>query len=417
LNRATRPTASARGLCLRVLNQWGGQGRAHIDEILHAALAASPLDTRDRAFATELVLGVLRHLAGLDFVIASLRDGPVDDETRHALRLGLYQLLHTRVAPHAAVSETVSLSGRARGLVNAVLRRASRELEPLRLAIQAAPAHIRWSHPAFLIERWTRRFGAEAAQQLCEWNNSPAPLYVRVNTLRAAPQELPGVAEIAEPSPLHPLALRVGQLPRDWIERGLCYVQDPSTLIACDLLAPQPGQRVLDACAAPGGKTSHLAALMDNSGEIVAADSAPERLDRLRENLARLGVTNARVLRHDWWKGPGDFPPASFDRILVDAPCTNTGVLRRRVDARWRLGMRDFSEMPARQLAIIRSVIPLLKPGGALVYSTCSIEPEENEQLVEKILAAHPALRLGETRQSLPFRDGMDGAFAARFTL
>jgi 16S rRNA (cytosine967-C5)-methyltransferase len=399
-----------------VLEEWE-RGRGHIDALLHATLAASALDARDRAFATELVLGILRSLTELDFVADALCDRKLNHATRRVLWLGLHQILHLRVAPHAAVSETVSLAGCARGLVNAVLRRATRELDEIRRAIADAPEDVRFSHPEFLIERWSAHFGEDATRQLCEWNNSPAPVYVRVNTLLTSPDQLPDRDANAEVTPLHPLALKVDRLPQDWIGRGLCYVQDPSTLSACDLLAPQPGHRVLDACAAPGGKTSYLAALMENTGTIVATDSDPARLERLRENLARLDVGNVKILLHDWERRKAGRADASFDCILVDAPCTNSGVLRRRVDARWRLREEDFSEMPARQLAIVRNVVPLLKPGGALVYSTCSIEPEENELLVEKILAAHPVLKLGETRRSLPFRDGMDGAFAARFTL
>ena len=204
-------------------------------------------------------------------------------------------------------------------------------------------------------------------------------------------------------------------LPPSWIALGLCYVQDPSTLLACDLLAPEPGETVLDACAAPGGKTTYLAQLMRDQGRIMACDLYESRVTRLRENLHRLGVTIARAIQHDCMQAGGPLEADSFDRILVDAPCSNTGVLRRRVDVRWRLTEEDFLRMPAQQFALLRRTASFLKPGGTLVYSTCSLEPEENDQLVDRISAEIPVLRFVESRRTLPFVDGVDGAFAAKF--
>jgi 16S rRNA (cytosine967-C5)-methyltransferase len=195
-------------------------------------------------------------------------------------------------------------------------------------------------------------------------------------------------------------------------------VQDPSTLMACDLLDPQPGETVLDACASPGGKTTYLAERMQNQGRIVACDLYDTRVERLRENLTRLGATVASAVQHDAMLPPepgSPVEPESFDRALIDAPCSNTGVLRRRVDVRWRLSEEDFLRMPAQQLALVRRVTAALKPGGTLVYSTCSLEPEENDDLVRQALAEIPELRLVETRRKLPFADGVDGAFAAKF--
>jgi 16S rRNA (cytosine967-C5)-methyltransferase len=197
--------------------------------------------------------------------------------------------------------------------------------------------------------------------------------------------------------------------------RGLCYVQDPSTLLACDLLGPRPGECVLDACAAPGGKTSYLAELMQNEGRIVACDLYASRVQRLRENLQRLGVTIAETIEHDAMQAGPPLAPESFDRILVDAPCSNTGVIRRRIDVRWRLTEEDFIRMPVQQLALLRRMATLLKPGGALVYSSCSLEPEENDEVVEQVTMTIPGLRFVESRRTLPFVDKVDGAFAAKF--
>ena len=275
---------------------------------------------------------------------------------------------------------------------------------------------VRTSHPDFLLTRWIAAFGEAQTEQLCAWDNSPAEVHVRANGLKTNVADLLKSAPAAMASPHHLRAIKVGSLPPDWLSGGLCYVQDPSTLIACDLLDPQSGEFVLDACAAPGGKTTYLAELMKNTGRIYACDLYESRVARLRENLSRLGITNTQTFVHDTMQAGAPVEAVSFDRILVDAPCSNTGVLRRRVDVRWRLTDEDFIRMPAQQLALVKRAASLLKPGGTLVYSTCSLEAEENEGVVEKALAAAPQLRFLESRRALPFVDGMDGAFAAKFT-
>jgi 16S rRNA (cytosine967-C5)-methyltransferase len=402
-----------RAAALEALIEWE-RGRTFADEILHRVQAEARFSARDRGFFREVFYGVIRWLSEIDFLIGRLRDGPIDDHTRAVLRLGVYQLWHMRVPPHAVVNESVSLAGRARGLVNAILRRALREENALRQALAAAPEAVRWSHPEFLIERWNAAFGSENAAALCEWNNLPAPVFVRVNGLRASVDELLAGNRGAERTRAHPRALKVDQLPPHWIDEGLCYVQDPSTLQACDLLAPRPGEMVLDLCAAPGGKTSYLAELMENRGRIVACDLWESRLERLRENMHRLGVRNVQPLQHDGMIAGGELPPGSFDRVLVDAPCSNTGVIRRRVDVRWRLTDEDFVRMPAQQLALLRRAVALLKPGGTLVYSSCSLEREENEEVVERLVEEVGGMRVVEMKRTLPFVDDVDGAFAAK---
>ena len=406
--------ASARSTAHRLLTEWE-RTRPHADDLLHGRLAASKLADRDRALVTELFYGVLRRLSELDFLIASLRDGEVDDDTRAVLRLGLYQLFHTRMPVFAIVNETVSLSRRAGGLVNAILRRADRERATLDAALAAAPLAVRTSHPDFLLEKWTANFGADAARALTGWNNTPAPVLLRANTLKTTRDELLAALPGAEPHPFHPLALSAPRIPIDWLERGLCYVQDPSTLAACDMLDPQPGDTILDSCAAPGGKTTALAALMRNEGRITATDLWESRVVRLRENCTRLGVQNARVLVLDTMKQSEELQARSFDRILVDAPCSNTGVIRRRLDVRWRLSEEDFLRMPAQQLALLRRCAGLLKSGGTLVYSTCSLEPEENEHVADEAARTIPGLRLHTTRHVRPWIDAVDGAFCAKF--
>ncbi|MFN2475554.1 MAG: 16S rRNA (cytosine(967)-C(5))-methyltransferase RsmB [Chthoniobacterales bacterium] len=409
-------TASARALAVAALDQWR-HGHRFADAILQHLLSTSELSGSDRSFATELFYGILRNLSLLDFWIGELRSGSLDDRSRDLLRLGLYQLFCLNTAGHAAVFETVALAPKtSRSLVNAILRNALRRADELRSAADAADLAIRKSHPTFLIERWTEAFGIEPAAALCEWNNQPAPIYARVNQLKTDTAAFASADDTRQVLPDRANFVRLSTIPGDALERGECYIQDPSTAVACELLDAKPGEAVLDACAAPGGKTAYLAERMQNRGELIACDREPARLAILTANLERLGATIAKIAQQDWLAE--ELAPALhrryFDRILVDAPCTNTGVMRRRVDVRWRLTRDDFARMAAEQLKILRAVVPRLKRGGALVYSTCSIEPEENDGVVTRLLKEFPSMRFEEQRSVLPFRDGFDGAFASK---
>jgi 16S rRNA (cytosine967-C5)-methyltransferase len=408
---------SSRSLAFDALKRWRN-GTEFADKIVAERFARSPLASSDRAFALELFYGVLRNLSLLDFWIAQLRSEAVDPRTRDLLRLGLYQVLLIETAAHAAVFETVELAPRrVRSLVNAILRRALREKVRLTTAAEAEPLSVRFSTPAFLIEKWSRQFATAEVVKLCQWNNRPPPVYARINRLKTTAAEflirycgsalLPGRKNFVRlPDPFAAL------------ENGDCYIQDPSTALACELLQPAPGESVLDACAAPGGKTAYLAEMMQNEGAIVAADLDENRLQRLRDNVVRLEVRNVQTVRCDWLDENSTQGAAlavrSFDKILLDAPCTNTGVMRRRADVRWRLRPEDFSRMQRRQLTILRTVAPLLKPGGSLVYSTCSLEREEHAEVVAMFLREQTGFRLTNRSETLPFRDSLDGAFAAR---
>ncbi|PZR70584.1 MAG: 16S rRNA (cytosine(967)-C(5))-methyltransferase [Chthoniobacterales bacterium] len=408
---------SARELALAALRDWRTSEK-FADAILARLLSSSDLSGPDRAFATELFYGILRNLILIDFWIGELRSGRLDDNARDLLRLGFYQLFFLETPEHAAVYETVALAGpRARALINGILRNAVRTKDPLRGAAKMQTLSVQTSHPQFLIDRWTRNFSAENTAALCEWNNRPAPIYARINRLRISTPEFLSKYPKTEPIPARQNFVRLTNIPTEALAEGHCYIQDPSTAAVCELLEPKAGEYVLDACAAPGGKTGHLAELMENRGSVVACDRDPQRIRTLQENLERLGVEIARFVEHDWATGE---PPVSlagssgFDRILVDAPCSNTGVMRRRVDLRWRLRPKDFSRMPEEQLRILRAVIPLLKIGGTLVYSTCSIEPEENQDLIRAASREFPFLSLMEEIAWLPFRDGFDGAYGAK---
>ena len=408
---------SARRIALNALRMWRKEKR-FADLIVSESLAKAELTESDRAFAFELFYGVLRNLTLLDFWVGYLRASRVDVDLRDVLRLGLYQLFLLKTAPHAAVHETVELvPRRQRPIVNGMLRAAIRRQSELFARADAEPLFVRASHPQFLVERWQQHFGAQHAEELCKWNNLPAPIYGRINQLRIDREEFLRLYPDSRPLKRNPEFVEFDVLPTGAVRQGHCYIQDPSTAIACQILSPRAGEKILDACAAPGGKTGYIAQLMENRGTIVACDRNPERLQILKENMARLGVGIVRIFDHDWTRGhiPSEIASmASFHRILLDAPCSNTGVMRRRVDARWRLQPADFPRMQQRQLEIIWALVPLLKPNGTLVYSTCSLEPEENEQVVQALTSAS-ILRLEEQKCPLPFQDGLDGAFAAKF--
>jgi 16S rRNA (cytosine967-C5)-methyltransferase len=408
---------SARRIALTALRLWRKE-RRFADSIISELLAKTELTPSDCAFALELFYGVLRNLTLLDFWIGCLRASRVESDVRDILRLGLYQLSLLKTAQHAAVYETVELAPKKqRTIINALLRAATRQRSELLARADAQPLFVRMSHPQFLVERWQQHFGAEHAQELCEWNNLPAPVYARINLLRIDRTEFLRTYPELRSVPDNPNFVEVNSLPSDALERGHCYIQDPSTAIACQLLDPKPGERILDACAAPGGKTALIAEQVKNRAFIAACDREHRRVRAMRGNFERLGAQIASVEQCDWIKQPRSILQSTdggFDRVLVDAPCSNTGVMRRRVDVRWRLTPADFARMQERQIAIVRAVLQLLKPSGVIIYSTCSLESEENEEVVRRILSEMPVLRLGAERHSLPFRDGFDGAFAAK---
>ena len=408
---------SARRAALAGLRAWRSE-RRFADSVITKLLAQTKLDLRDRAFALELFYGVLRNAMLLDFWIGRLRQSPLEVDLRDLLRLGLYQLFFLRTSEHAAVHETVELAPKSRrGLINAILRTATRRQDELRSLASRQSLALRTSHPQFLVARWEQNFGREAAEALCTWNNRPPPLYARINRLKIGRAGFHRAYPEARPLSGNPHFVEFDKIPTEALAQGHCYIQDPSTAIACQLLDAQPGEKVLDVCAAPGGKTSYVAELMRNRGAIVACDRAAERLPVLEENLARLGAGIARVFHFDWTCGriPKEIVEiAPFDRLLIDVPCSNTGVMRRRVDVRWRLRAADFVRMQEQQLKIVRTALPLLKAAGVLVYSTCSLEPEENENVVQQLLREFANSRQMDARSSLPFRDGFDGAFVAK---
>jgi 16S rRNA (cytosine967-C5)-methyltransferase len=403
-------------------------GPDYLENLLAAGLARTTLSPADRALAQELAYGVTRWQAALDWLIDQKTGGrPQKTILRVLLRLGLYQLFWLdRVPDHAAVHETVELArqfgcGPQSGFVNAVLRGYAREkaatkqrLEELKTTDSATGL----SHPRWLVERWSNRWGADDTRHLLEWNNTPPATFARVNTLKT------GAAALLERWKQE--GVEATPFASDWAKAGMVfeltglgsfadgwfYVQDPSTLLAVSVLDPQPGEDILDLCAAPGGKTTLIAARMGNQGRVLAVDTDPERLKLLAQNCARLGVEIVEAHPAEVFQPK----PAGFDRILIDAPCSNTGVMRRRMDLRWRVRPAEITRLAAEQARLLAQAAAWLKPGGTLIYSTCSLEPEENSDQVKTFLAVQPAFHLESERELLPFRDGVDGAYVARMT-
>ncbi len=413
---------NSRALALNLLNDWQ-KSRRLADELLESALASSPLAGSDRAFVTELFYGCLRRKLSLEFLVTQLANQPPQPVVANTLHLGLYQLFYLKTPAHAAVNETVTLAktqahASEAKFVNAILRRAEREHDALVSRLEATRETTPWiyhSHPRWLWERWVARLGREQAEILCEWNNQPPPTYIRINTLKTAIKP----ADVdAEPT-ANPLCWRVvnaaGLFQGKAFADGDFYVQDPSTLTAVDVLDPQPGESVLDMCAAPGGKTTYVAQKMQNQGRIIAADLSSSRLALVGENCRRLGVTIVATLACEGTHLDRCLRGQQFDRVLVDAPCSNTGVLRRRADLRWRIEEDEIRKLAVLQEKLLTAAVPFVKPQGILVYSTCSLEEEENQRVVERLGRSHPEFMLEATQSIFPARDAMDGAFVARF--
>ena len=413
---------NARELALALLNDWQ-KSHQLADDLLKIALDGSTLQGSDRAFVTELFYGCLRQKLTLEFLVAQLANVPPQPIVANILQLGLYQLFYLKTPAHAAVNETVALAktqahtSEAK-FVNAILRRAEREHDALQARLDATRESAPWiyySHPQWLWERWVARLGRESAAALCKWNNQPPPTFIRINTLKTSIKP----ADIdAEPT-THPLCWRVvnmsGLFQGKSFTSGEFYVQDPSTLAAVDVLDPQPGESVLDMCAAPGGKATYLAQKMQNRGRIIAADLSSSRLALVGENCRRLGVTIVATLACEGTHLDRCLRGEQFDRVLVDAPCSNTGVLRRRADLRWRIEESEIRKLATLQEKLLTAAVPFTKPQGILVYSTCSLEEEENQRVVERFGRSHPEFALETTQSIFPPRDGMDGAFVARF--
>jgi len=405
-----------RRAAVSALRAWS-KGHDYAESLVDKHAARNDLSSEDRALLQAILMAVLRHRDLIDHWIGRIRKGRLDHEVRDILRVGVAQLMILRIPDHAAVYETVNCARvPARGLINAVLRKVLLLRKRFIDELDDVPYAIQYSHPGWLWKRWRKQFGLQNSLALVDWNNTPAENYVRQNPLLplsdAQQEELESRGLVAcEDTRYYEVQQR---LPYDLIQAGHFYVQDLATRHAVDMVAAQPGEHVLDACAAPGGKAAFIAAHLQNEGSLLCTDANEKRLPRLEENLDRLGVTCAEVQAHDWTQPAPTEWHGTFDAILADVPCSNTGVIRRRVDVKWRLKPAQFAELRALQEQIVENLVPCLKPGGRLIYSTCSIDPEENEDMIQWALSRFPELTCNQQAKANPFKDQTDGAYAAR---
>jgi 16S rRNA (cytosine967-C5)-methyltransferase len=416
---STTPKLPVRQLALEILCRVETTG-AFADHLISHLASTRGLSDQARGFLRELTYGVLRWRNRLDWLLGQCSTRPLDTLTprvRNLLRIGAYQVsMMERIPVYAAVSETVHLAKQVEhagvaAFVNAVLRAVTRQQAVLSPPSEAADISayltITQSHPRWLVERWLGRYGPQRTVEMCQANNRLPPFVVRVNrqrTTRARLIEALSAAGCqAEPCRFAPegVLLRshppLGQL--EGYQRGWFSVQDEAAMLCAYLLAPRPGERVLDACAAPGGKATHLGELMGDQGQVLCLDQSPRRLRLVEENRARLGLKSLVSAAGDATTAVFEQP---FDRILVDAPCSGFGVLRRHPDAKWRKGAEFVEAMSRQQITILNWLSRFLKPAGLLVYVTCSTELEENQAVVHAFLRHHPTFALEALHAILP---------------
>ncbi len=439
--------------------------KAYSNLLLNQTLQSYKLDRADAGLATEIVYGTVQRLNTIDYYLAPFVAkglAKLEPWVRSLLRLSFYQLHYLdRVPDHAVVSEAVNLAKRRghagiSGMVNGVLRSVLRSKDTLALPAGLTPEAqiaLEHSHPEWLVKRWSLQYGLQTAEAICRANNEPPRVSLRANTLRlersALVERLRQQGLDAEPSRLAPAGVVVrggGNMAlTPEFASGLFSIQDESSMLVAEWVDPQPGERVLDCCAAPGGKTAHLAERMGDKGEVVATDVHEHKRELVSAQAERLGLSSVETVTADARTLADRYPKASFDRILLDAPCSGLGVIRRKPDVKWTKTEAEIEAIRLVQLELLEAVSPLLKPGGVLVYSTCTIERSENEELVRTFIASHPEFELDEPpaaaqpaitvstaptsqadtlpseagsspamRQLMPYEFGSDGFFLAR---
>ena len=442
MSSSTDSISSSRYLALEHLE------RVDHDEAFVERLQADDADARTRRQARELVAGVTRQRRWLDFVLAEAYHDDYDSmesRLRHILRLGLYELLFQSTPTRAVVHQYVELAKQtlrpgAGNLVNALLRTIDRDRQHIPnpdTGDDAEDLAIRYSHPTWMVRRWLDRFGLDETPDLLEWNNRRPMYSVRINPLRtnrdAVEDWLDEHDIIFTGSPYLDTHLRLKRLQPlvqgDLLDDGHVAVQDESAGLVVQLLDPQPGDTIVDGCAAPGGKTMAMAARLDGEGTILAIDSNESRLQKVTEGAIAQGTEDVVETEAADLTAMADLPdPPQADRVLLDVPCSGMGVLAKRADLRWQRSPEDLDELAALQDELLDAAATMVRPGGLLVYSTCTIEPEENEQRIDAFLARHPDFTIESAEgfvpddvvsdrgflTTLPHRHRTDGAFAVR---
>lgn len=438
---------NAREIALQIINDVH-HNQAYANVSLARALKKHAVSEQDRRFITELVYGTVKTDGTLAWMIGRYVSRPIEKIApmmQDILKLGFYQIFFmSKVPPSAACNQSVELAKKYGHVgtvkfINAVLRSAIRNPEKVDFSglDESSPRYLalKYYHPEWLIARWLKQFGRETTLRICDFNNQSAALSIRTNTLKTDREKL---LEILAAE--HAVCARSNWAPEGIVctehqgmhsfaslQAGLFQVQDESSMLVAHVLRPEPGEFIIDCCSAPGGKTTHIATLMQNRGRILATDIYAHKLEKVEENAERLGIEIIETKLADALQ-IGEMYPSMADRVLVDAPCSGLGVLRRKPDARWRKDQASLQALPELQLQILKSAANAVKPGGVLVYSTCTIAREENELVVEAFLRETPSFHLertsdflpvpsgknGETVQLLPQDDGVDGFFIAR---
>jgi 16S rRNA (cytosine967-C5)-methyltransferase len=433
-----------RGIAVKILNRVE-RTDSYLDKLLDVELKSPDLADLDKGLLNEIVHGVLRWQNRLDWVLNGFSHGSFaksEINIKNALRVALYQISYLDRIPHAAaVNEAVEFVKRIRGekpagLVNAVLRNIIRNIDGIRYPERAEDEvqylAVTGSHPYWMVKRWLKRFGFDEAQKLLAANNERPELSLRINKLKSTPGQfltLLDQQQIAYRGSSHidyfvkvKSLSRIGQM--DLFRNGMFTIQDESAALPCLLLDARPGLQVIDMCAAPGGKTTHLGELMKNEGEILAVDKYEVKLQQIKGACERLGLKNVRLLAMD----SSSMDQLAADRVLLDAPCSGLGTLAKKPDAKWKRDVSDILKLIRLQKELLENAARLVRPGGVLVYSTCTTEPEENQERIREFLGNHPEFHLEPATpyvstalvnpegfvETFPHRHGMDGSFAAR---
>lgn len=434
----------ARGIAVKILNRVD-RTDAYLDKLLEIEIKNSELSGRDKALLFEIVHGVVRWMGKIDWILNGFYKGQFSKcipNVKNSMRVALYQILFLdKIPEHAAVNESVEFVKKLQGeksanLTNAVLRNIIRSKNSIRFPNKEEDLvsyfSAYYSHPTWMVKRWLARYGEVETEKLLIANNQKPIHTLRVNNIKTNIDELKSLLKSVDLKYKNGFYLNeyvhLNTLTNitqwEYFQKGYFSIQDESTGFACKALDPKPGMRVLDLCAAPGGKTGFLADMMSNTGELVALDKFESRLDLFRKNMSRLGVTIVKTVTMDALEYNED----NFDRVLVDAPCSGLGTLTKKPDIKWKKDFGDIRKINNLQYDLIQKASELVKVGGAVVYSTCTIEPEENFQIVKKFLENNPGFELVNLKdefnndlvdehgclQTLTSKHRMDGAFAAK---
>lgn len=411
--------ATSRSVALQVLTAVEQEG-AYSNLLLNGTLQKSRLSGPDAGLATELVYGTIQRLNTIDFLLEPFVTkgmGKLAPWVRNLLRMSFYQLYYLdRIPPHAVVNEAVNLAKKRghqgiSGMVNGVLRNVLRRKEELKLPEGLAPVQriaLEHSHPEWLVARLLEQYGEQTTEAICRANNEPPSISIRVNRVKTSREDM--LQLLKE----HGLSAAPSKLSRDgivvegggnmaltpWYREGLISVQDESSMLVAEALEPEPGMSVLDCCAAPGGKTCHIAEIMQGRGRVLANDIHPHKAKLVEDQASRLGLTNIDISTGDASRLGERLERNSFDRVLLDAPCSGLGVIRRKPDLKWAKTAGDIAEIAGIQRMLLDTAGDLLKPGGLLVYSTCTIDSRENGELVSSFLSRHPEFELAADKPS-----------------